>query len=119
MLQTFLAMCGGVLLFAAPASARETKGGSSGGAPTQAQSAPDPAEARALEVLHAYVRRTRGWSASQYWIERKSASIEGYVGYHVVFLADLKPPVVAGSGSSFAVDYDPVRGQVVKEYAFQ
>jgi hypothetical protein len=65
------------------------------------------------------VRRTRGWSPSQYRIDRNGPTTEGYVVYTIVFLEDLKPPNVAGGGSSFVAVYDPVRGEVVEEMAFQ
>lgn len=71
----------------------------------------------AEDVIHDYVTRTRGWFRNEYRIEPQGR--KGDVDqYRVVHVDDERAPV-PGGGKSFAVDYDPRRREVTKEWRFQ
>ena len=71
----------------------------------------------AEDVIHDYVTRTRGWFRNEYRIEPQGR--KGDVDqYWVVHVDDERAPVPGGR-KSFAVDYDPRRREVTKEWRFQ
>jgi hypothetical protein len=70
-----------------------------------------------IAVVEQYVTLRKGWSPSDYKIE-KSRRESRYIVYLVTYLADQKLPY-PGGGKSFEAYYDPATHKVVKEMRFQ
>ena len=98
-------------------AAEVTKGYLPKGAPTIRDSVSDQTAARVIEQ---YVTKSRSWARNEYWIEEKGREGSN-VRYWIVHLDDASDERSrwVGGGKSFAVDYDPQRQEVVKEWAFQ
>ncbi len=70
-----------------------------------------------MQVVDAYVQRTRGWNRSDYRIEELERR-SGLIIFTVTNVEDERNPV-PGRGKSFVAHYDMRLGQVVKELAYQ
>lgn len=76
-----------------------------------------PLEVGAVEVIHDYVKRTRGWSRSEYRIDPEESTGDQQ-RYWIVHVDDEQGPG-GRRQKSFAVDYDPRKHEVTREWRFQ
>jgi hypothetical protein len=76
-----------------------------------------PEEERARAVISRYVVSHTGWKRSVFRIEKGRAGRD-VVRYEVIYIPEEKL-VFIGGGNSFAVEYNPRRREVVREWHYQ
>jgi hypothetical protein len=83
-----------------------------------------PAQETAEEVISRYVIDHTGWKRSLFRIKKGSAS-HGNVQYEVIYIPEERATprpdgyLESGGGKSFAVDYDPRKQKVIREWHYQ
>jgi hypothetical protein len=83
-----------------------------------------PTEQTAHEVISRYVIGHTGWKRSLFRIKKGSAS-HGNVQYEVIYIPEERTTprpdgyLESGGGKSFAVDYDPRKQKVIREWHYQ
>jgi hypothetical protein len=83
-----------------------------------------PEQETAQQVISRYVIRHTGWKRSLFRIEEGSAS-HGSVRYEVIYIPEERATprpdgyLESGGGKSFAVDYDPRKQKVIREWHYQ
>lgn len=71
-----------------------------------------------LELIHNYVKKTRGWERSSYVVEDENFGGDG-LGFSVWLLSELSVLRPPGGGESFHVDVDKKCLRVNRELAYQ
>jgi hypothetical protein len=83
-----------------------------------------PAQETAQQVISRYVIGHTGWKRSLFRIEKGSAS-HGSFRYEVIYIPEERATprpdgyLESGGGKSFAVDYDPRKQKVIREWHYQ
>ena len=83
-----------------------------------------PAQDTAQQVISRYVIEHTGWKRSLFRVDKGSAS-HGIMRYEVIYIPEERatpPPdgsIEMGGGKSFAVEYDPRKQKVVREWHYQ
>jgi hypothetical protein len=83
-----------------------------------------PAQDTAQQVISRYVVSHTGWKHTLFRIEKGSTS-HGIGRYEVIYTPEEKATprpdgqIEVGGGKSFAVDYDPRKQKVIREWHYQ
>lgn len=73
---------------------------------------------KCLEVIHGYIKETRGWGAETYVVDGESLGT-GDLGFSVWLVKETKIPAPPGGGESFHVDLNHDCSRVTGELGYQ
>lgn len=79
---------------------------------------PSSVPKQCLEVIHGYIKKTRGWGPDTYVVDGESLGTDG-LGFSIWLLRETEIPPPPGGGESFHVDLDHDCSRVTGELGYQ